>query len=281
MKSTLESLATCREASQTNLTLFLDGPRGETDRAEVAATRAIARSASGFADVRLIERADNIGLSASIISGVTQMLEDHEQVIVLEDDMVVSPDFLTYMNQGLDRYADDPRVVSIHGYVYPSDVPLPDFFFLRGADCWGWATWRRGWGEFRRDGQALLDELQEQDLTGIFDFGGAFPYTQMLRDQIAGRVDSWAIRWYASAFLAGKLTLYPGRSLVQNIGLDGSGTNSKSGRGLSTTAARISELPVIPVQETPANRRLVSDALRLQGAGRQSLWARLWTRVTK
>jgi hypothetical protein len=139
--------------------------------------------------------------------------------------MVTSPHFLSYMNEALDRFADDERVISAHGYVYPVQETLPEAFFLRGADCWGWGTWRRGWSLFNPDGQALLDELERRSLIKAFDFNGTYGYSRMLKSQIKGENDSWAIRWYASAFLANKLTLYPGRSLVQNIGNDDSGTH--------------------------------------------------------
>ena len=162
-------------------------------------------------------------MANSIIIGVTEVCQRHGRVIVLEDDLVTSRYFLRYMNEALDLYEDQPHVISIHGYVYPGREPLPETFLLKGADCWGWATWRRGWDLFRPNGAALLEELERTDLIHEFDFDGAFPYSQMLRDQIKGRNDSWAIRWYASAFLSNKLTLYPGRSLVHNIGNDSSG----------------------------------------------------------
>lgn len=119
-------------------------------------------------------------------------------------------------------------MISIHGYVYPTRQALPEAFFLKGADCWGWATWQRGWALFNHDGKFLLNELRRRRLTRLFDFNGTYPYTKMLEDQIEGRNDSWAIRWYASAFLAEKLTLYPGSSLIQNIGNDSSGTHCGS-----------------------------------------------------
>src|SRR5262249_35869456 len=156
-------------------------------------------------------RERNFGLAQSIVQGVSGTVAQHGRIIVLEDDMVTSPHFLTYMNQALDKYADEARVVSIHGYVYPVEQPLPETFFLPGADCWGWATWKRGWSCFNPDGQFLLNELKRQKLIRDFDFNGAFPYSEMLQAQIKGANDSWAVRWYASALLAGKLTLYPGR----------------------------------------------------------------------
>ena len=128
-----------------------------------------------------------------------------DKVIVLEDDLVTSPHFLQYMNDGLGIYERDDRVISIHGYSYPVHGKLPETFFLRGADCLGWATWKRGWDLFEDDGQRLLNELERRNLTRSFDFDGSYPYTQMLRDQIAGSNSSWAVRWYASAFLRDKL----------------------------------------------------------------------------
>ncbi len=272
---TIEALRACSGAARTALTVFSDGAKGPADSTLVGEVRTMLSRVEGFASVRVIERPANVGLARNVIAGVTQMLEETERVIVLEDDMVVSVDFLTYMNDALAMYADESRVASIHGYVYPTQERLPDYFFLRGADCWGWATWRRGWSLFNADGAALLDGLERNNATEDFDFGGAFGYTQMLRDQVAGRVDSWAVRWYASAFLAGAFTLYPGASLVDNIGLDGSGTNSLDGRGLATTARHMQPLTPIPVEESPATRAAVARALRQQQPERSSFWGRL------
>jgi hypothetical protein len=208
--------------------------------------------------VLVVERPANLGLAASVIAGVGEALADHERVIVLEDDIVVSPDFLRYMNEALDLYAPDERVASIHAFSYVVDVPLPETFFLRGADCWGWATWRRGWQLFDPDGAALLARLEASGESDLFDFGGGYAYTQMLRDQVHGRVDSWAIRWYASAFLAGRLTLYPGTSLVENIGQDGSGTHSVASDALVSTAGRIAfPLARVPVEDSAVARTAI------------------------
>ncbi|WOD40832.1 hypothetical protein [Nodosilinea sp. E11] len=227
LHQTLTTLAQNEGAETTTVTIYCDGPRHEQDHSNIEAVRAIAHGGNGFAQVQVVEREANCGLARSIIMGVTEQLRQHEQVIVVEDDLVTSPFFLRYMNQALEVYAECDRVISIHGYIYPIDTPLPETFFLRGADCWGWATWRRGWALFNPDGQALLTELERQQLLLAFDLEGAYPFSQMLRDQIAGRNNSWAIRWHASAFLADRLTLYPGRSLVHNIGHDDSGTHSQ------------------------------------------------------
>jgi hypothetical protein len=222
---TVSSLASNPIAYQTHLTVFCDAAKKPEHQSGVNAVRRFVATIQGFASVTVVEREHNFGLAASIIDGVTRIVTEFGRVIVLEDDLIVSPHFLTYMNHGLDRFANDERVVSVHGYVYPVKQALPEAFFLRGADCWGWATWRRGWALFNPDGQALLDELKRRNLIKAFDFNGTYGYSHMLKSQIKGTNDSWAIRWYASAFLADKLTLYPGRSLVHNIGNDGSGTH--------------------------------------------------------
>jgi len=222
---TIESLQANPQAAGSALHVYCDGPRNEQARAGTEAVRAYVDGLQGFASVRRIYRDRNLGLASSIISGVTDMLQQHDRVIVLEDDLVLSPHFLAYMNSALHCYQDDPQVASIHGYCYPVRRALPETFFLKGADCWGWATWARAWAHFSPDGQQLLEQLVQRKLTRDFDFDGTYPYTRMLRGQIAGRNDSWAIRWHASCFLRDGLTLYPGRSLVENIGNDNSGTH--------------------------------------------------------
>ncbi len=262
LRRTVESLQSCPEAAATDLHVFCDGAKGEADLDAVREVRAAVSAITGFASVSVVERPANMGLAGNVIAGVSEVLGRSERVIVLEDDMVVSPDFLAYMGQALDMYEADERVASIHAYVYDTRTPLPDDFFLRGADCWGWATWRRGWALFEPDGRLLLERLEVAGSLRDFDFDGAFPYSGMLRDQIAGRNDSWAVRWYASAFLAGALTLYPGRSLVANIGLDGSGTHAGDMPALVTTAGRMPPLTRIPIEESAQARAAIADALR-------------------
>ena len=222
---TVEALLKNPEASSSDLIVFSDAARTPDKEESVRRVREYVASIKGFRSLIVHHRPQNFGLAKSIIDGITQVLANHECVIVLEDDLETSPHFLRYMNEALDRFAEEESVISVHGYVYPTEQTLPEAFFLRGADCWGWATWRRGWAQFNPDGQFLLDELIRQNLLKAFDSNGVYSYSAMLKGQISGSNDSWAVRWYASAFLANKLTLYPGRSLVLNIGNDSSGTH--------------------------------------------------------
>lgn len=255
-RRTVEALLANFEVSETPLYIFSDAPRDGAANKAVMEVRSFLREITGFKSVSIIERENNYGLARSIIEGVTHVCEQHGRVIVLEDDLVTSPYFLKYMNEGLDKYQDEQRVISIHGYVCPVENSLPETFFLKGADCWGWATWKRGWDMFDPDGQRLLDELKRRKLTREFDFDGSYPYTRMLRNQTEGKNNSWAILWYASAFLNDKLTLYPGRSLVHNIGFDGSGAHCPPDEIFSS---EIGILPVmlgdIDIEESDAARQ--------------------------
>lgn len=208
-----------------DLIVYSDGAKTPADINLVQQTRTYIKSILGFKSVRLIERSTNYGLANNIIDGVTSVINKYGKVIVLEDDLIVSSCFLKYMNDALDLYENKEDVCCIHGYVYPVKKPLPETFFIKGADCWGWATWKRGWDLFCSDGKALLGEIEKRNLKKEFDFSNSYPYCRMLKHQIEGRNNSWAVRWYASAFLHNKLTLYPGRSLVNQIGMDGSGTH--------------------------------------------------------
>lgn len=224
-RRTVEALKKNALAQESDLIIFSDAPKSETQAEMVREVRLYIRQIDGFKSVAFVERDANLGLARSIIDGVATTVNKYGRIIVLEDDMVTSPYFLTYMNEALEKYAGEDRVACIHGYVFPVVQPLPEAFFLPGADCWGWATWRRGWACFNSDGQFLLEELKRRKLIHAFDFDSTYPFFKMLEGQIKGENDSWAVRWYASAFLAGKLTLYPGRSLVHNIGNDNSGTH--------------------------------------------------------
>jgi len=265
LRSALTALAANPEARRTALTIFCDGPRSEEEKHRVAQVRQVAHSsdvASMFAQVAVEERETNAGLSKSVIEGVSMLLDTHPSVIVVEDDLVVSPSFLGFMNAGLTEYQDAEEVVSIHGFTMKTEQTLPATFFIRGSDCWGWATWDRGWRVFDPDGRGLLQRLDASGEVDEFDFWGTFPYRQMLIDQIEGRVDSWAIRWYASAFLGRKLTLYPGQSLVRNIGQEGSGTHSTL---LDSHDVMEGDFPLplsrIDIQESQEARRAFARAM--------------------
>jgi len=272
LRRSVASLLANPEASRTDVSFFCDAARDAEHQAGVDAVRAYVESVAGFQSVRRVYRERNLGLAGSVVDGVTRVLGERGQVIVVEDDLELSPHFLRFMNDALHRYRHEPRVASVHGYVYPTHTTLPETFFLQGADCWGWATWSRAWRHFDADGTRLLAALRARRLTRDFDYDGTFPFTWMLDQQVKGQNDSWAVRWHASCYLDGLLTLYPGRSLVKNIGNDASGTHGASSDDfavkLSTTPVQLGDIPMQPSLEA-------REAIKHFFAARQSARARL------
>ena len=229
-RRTVEALSANRLAPQSRLIVFSDGPRNDRARVAVEEVRRYVDSIEGFASVETVKRERNQGLAASVISGVTRVVEEYGRVIVLEDDLITSPYFLDYMNEGLELYQDDKEVASVQAHMFPlkSAAALRCSFFLPFPGSWGWGVWSRSWCLFNPDAEYLLGEIRRRRLSRSFDLDRSYPYTRLLEQQVAGRVDSWAIRWYASLFLLGKKSLFPYRSFVVNIGFDGSGRHCGS-----------------------------------------------------
>lgn len=225
LQHTVEALAHNPLAQESELFVFSDGARTEDDREDVELVRSYIHTIEGFKTVHRIERDRNYGLAANIIDGVTDIVNRYGRVIVLEDDLVTAPGFLQFMNDALDTYADEPRVGHIQAYDFTQNPRLPETFLIKFTGSWGWATWQRAWQHFNPDGLYLLNELHRRHLTRRFDFNGKYGFTRMLRRQVEGKNNSWAIRWNASLFLQDILSLNVGRSLVQNEGFDGSGTH--------------------------------------------------------
>jgi hypothetical protein len=217
-------------ADKTVVYMFSDGARNAAAESGVRAVRKLVKNTVGFKSVTLVEREENWGLRRSIIDGVAQISRKHGRVIVLEDDIVTNPCFLRYMNDALEFYKDYQTVGSISGYLAPYvsrkiGLRPDDTFFHYRTNCWGWATWHDRWVKIDWEATNWQFYLQSAEMREIFTRGGG-DFTVMLRDSMEGRNQSWMARWYYNCFLHGMLTLYPGRSLVDNIGFDGSGTHS-------------------------------------------------------
>ncbi|MDD6744516.1 MAG: glycosyltransferase [Bacteroidales bacterium] len=275
----LESLLRNAEAARSRLIVYSDAAKTAADEPLVAEVRRLVHGIKGFAEVEIVLREKNWGLARNIIDGVTRATDTYGRVIVLEDDLVVAPYFLRFMNEALEVYKDEPKVGHIQACDFTQDPSLPDTFLILFTGSWGWGTWQRAWQHFCPDGQVLLDQLEARHLTRRFDFGGKYPFTRMLRRQIAGRNNSWAIRWNASLFLKGILSLNVGRSLVQNEGFDGSGTHCGGG-GLHSSLLYQQPLPVTritPVVENEAARR----AFARYYARTNSFWAKVRRRLLR
>lgn len=275
----IESLTRNALAANSTLYIYADGAKDTTQQSAVDEVRSYLRTISGFKTMNLIERKDNWGLARNIIDGVTTLVNRYRKVIVLEDDLVVAPYFLQFMNDALETYKDEPKVGHIQACDFTQDPSLPDTFLIKWTGSWGWATWERAWKHFNPDGKALLEELEQRKLTYTFDFNGKYGFTRMLRRQIEGKNNSWAIRWNASLFLQDILSLNVGRSLVQNEGFDGSGTNCGGG-GLYASNLHLAPLPVQKISPIKENKAARQAFVRYY-ARTNSFWAKAIRRIKR
>lgn len=222
----LEALSRCSMIKASTLIIYVDAAKhgaSAEDRARVRAVSEIVHKIDWCGKLIIREREVNFGFQNQIL-GVGEVLETHDRVIVLEDDLVVAPSFLEFMNCALNVYRDDDDVMHVSGYMLPLQDCLPDTFFYNAASCWGWATWRRAWLHFRDEPAAQLEAISKHPKRSDFDCP-PYWYLNQLRDNVSGAVRTWDGMWHASVFLRSGLCLHPGRSLVNNIGHDGSGEN--------------------------------------------------------
>lgn len=213
-------------AEDSRLYIFSDAAKTSADEGVVNEVRELITATTGFKSVKIIRRKTNMGLAASIIDGVTQLMNEYGKVIVFEDDLLSSPYTLQYFNEALQRYADEARVMHIGAYMYDlKTAGLPETFFYRAATSWGWATWARAWKNFEPDIDVLMSQFSKEKINA-FSIEGTMNFWKQMEQFKLGKNNSWAIRWYASVFLKGGLTLNPSKSLIQNIGHDGTGVHS-------------------------------------------------------
>lgn len=275
----IEALSKNPLAPESELFIYSDGAKDASLQEAVNEVRSYIRTIRGFKTVTITERDENWGLARNIIDGVTAQVSRFGRVIVLEDDLVVAPHFLQFMNDALETYKNEPKVGHIQACDFTQDPTLPDTFLIKWTGSWGWATWDRAWKHFNPNGKELLQELEERKLTYTFDFDGKYGYTRMLRRQIEGKNNSWAIRWNASLFLKGILSLNAGRSLVQNEGFDGSGTNCGGG-GLYASTLYPDKLPVHPIVPVEENKEARQAFVRYY-ARTNSFWAKAIRRIKR
>ena len=225
---TLEAIKALRNnelADESLLYIFSDAAKNGAEVENVEKVREYIKNIDGFKNITIIERKKNYGLSNSIISGVTKIVNEYGKIIVLEDDLLTSKYFLKYLNEALRIYKNDERVMHISSYMYPIKInTLSETFFSWFTSSWGWGTWKRAWKYFEKDGK-VFNERFTKELKYKFNIDDTYNCYKMFKLQQLEKVDSWAIRWYASVFFNQGLCLNPTKSLIDNIGFDGSGVN--------------------------------------------------------
>lgn len=253
-------------AARSLLYIYVDGPRADESAEGIGAieqVRRIVASDQWCGRVELRIREANVGLGKGLPSAISETLEMHDRIIVVEDDVIVSPGFLEYMNAALDLYADDERVMHVSAFTSPVEVP-PDYpettFFYNHTTCWGWGTWRRAWQHFTQNGARLMREIDASGRKRYINLDNAHEYYWALRYLDEGRSQDWNCYWHVAVALRGGHCLHPAKSLTDNIGFDGSGAQCSADMDYQSPEVA-DRLPIrrIPVEEDRHLRAMLTQ----------------------
>lgn len=240
-QETLHYLSQNILAEESTLIVYCDGAKQDAsgeNKQKIKQVRELVKAQNWPKEIQVIESEANRGLANSIVNGVREVTEKYGKAIVLEDDIITSKYFLKYMNDALNMYEDVEQVLSIGSCnFFAHEQNTPETFFIPIPDCWGWATWKDRWQLFEEDGSKLLAQLQNKKLIHSFNVEGAYDFEQMLKDQMQGLNNSWAIRWQALAYIQNKLALYPKFAQSHNIGFDADATHTTKAAEIFNTKA--------------------------------------------
>ena len=263
-RKALESLSKNKLADQSSLFIFIDGPKpaaSEADKAAIEEVKKVVQEKKWCGEVTVAASAINKGLVKANIDGITEIVGRFGKVIALEDDGLLSPGFLTYMNDALDFYEDNPKVMHVSAYARPDFAPVKveaSTYFFYHTITWGWGTWKRAWDKFNPDALALHKAVKVKGNIRKLNMDGTFEAYWGLKAAAQGKLRSWNVRWHSSVFLNDGLCLYPTKSLVSNIGHDGSGTNCEPDdrfRVSEDAMAAAVAVTAIPLENHEAVRR--------------------------
>lgn len=280
-KKTIEALQANMYAKYSQLYIYSDGSKNEAAEEKVRLVRDYLHTVTGFKTINVIERDCNWGLADNIIDGVTKIVNEYGKIIVLEDDIVTSKYFLKYMNDALEIYKDEPKVMEISGYMYPlgEDKDLPETWFVRRfADCWGWAAWARSWQYFERNPQKLIKEFSKEDIRA-FNFDGKYDFWQQVVANAEGKLYTWAVFWQATVYKNDGYMLAVSKSMTQNIGCDSSGEHCKRSSSFDVALAE-SAIKYYPVQikEKKEYRNILIEGI-VNSDGRKCLLHKILNRI--
>ncbi len=227
-KISLNALKNNELAKHTRIIIYSDAPKNyQEDKSKVSEVRDIIEQIEGFKEKKIIIRDKNFGLYRNFVEGITEVCDQYGKVIVVEDDNKTSKFFLNFINDGLNMYENEKSICTINGWFFSGKNNLNETFFVGSADTWGWGTWKRAWDNFNPDTEFLLNEIKRKKLIKKFNLNNAFDYYKMLEKRHNKLNESWTIIWKASTLLKNMLSLRTSKSLVENIGFDGSGTHNK------------------------------------------------------
>jgi hypothetical protein len=226
LKLTVNSLQRNDLASESELFIFSDAAKSVSDENQIKEVRSFIKGIDGFKNIFIYESGKNKGLANSIIDGVTRVINEYGKVIVLEDDLLTSVNFLQFMNQCLDHYKDNTQLYTIAGYSFTiKDYENNDVYFTKRSSSWGWATWKDRWNKIDWQVTDYDDFKNDRSKKRAFNRMGS-DLSSMLKKQMTGKADSWAVRWVYHQFKQDLSTVYPTRSKVRNIGFGKGATHT-------------------------------------------------------
>lgn len=261
LRRTLEALSKNDLASESVLYIYCDGPKPdatEEQRQKIIANREVAHAAAGFKEVNVVERDGNFGLKNNIVGAVTEIVNQYGRVVTLEDDVISSVGFLKYMNDALETYQDENQVMHVSAYMYPHKCKLPDtFFYLVPYPGGGWATWRRAWNCYNDNTQELYEYWK--DKWDVFDVFGGDYLSKQLKKNLDGSMNTWFVKWHAVMLQKGALSLFPGRSLTNNIGFDDMATHCYATNKFDVIPTDYVKVERLPVRVNKKASRVIYD----------------------
>lgn len=227
-------------SDKTKIFIFSDAAKDNTEKEKVKQVRNYIqnfKNNNSFQETNLILAEKNLGLQDSLINGITRIINEYGKVIVVEDDILTSKDFLTFMNSALMYYQDDNKVWSVSGYT-PRLRSLKrlqtDVYCSVRGNCWGWATWSNRWNRIDWEVSDYEKFIVNKNEIKRFNEGGK-DMTSLLKLQKNGSINSWAIRWNYQQYKEQMISIFPKFSKVQNIGFDGTGTNGGIANSFNTS----------------------------------------------
>ena len=242
-RQTVEALQKNELATESDLYIFADGPKEtatEEQKERIRQVREYIHQITGFKQMIIHESAQNTGCANSIIAGISSVLQERKKIIVVEDDIVTSRYFLKFINEALDFFEKDCRIFSVSGYTFPEKtMTIPknykhDIYLSYRHGAWGWGTWKDRWETVDWEVADFANFLNSRNLQNAFNRGGA-DMSGMLKAQMERKIDAWDIRFDYSLFKQNKFNVRPLKSLVNNVGLDNSGTHTGADEKLVIT----------------------------------------------
>lgn len=227
-KLTIEALKNNYLAKDSELFIFSDGAKNKQDIKDVIKVRAYIKTIIGFKKVAIIESEENKGLANSIINGVTKIIDKYSKVIVLEDDLQTTPNFLDFMNKALSYYYRDKNIYAVNGYsLFISSLCKQDsIYFHKRACSWGWGTWDDRWNKEIFDKTVIRNKISEdKKILKKFEKEFGADVSRMLIDNLKEKNNSWYIRWIFYNFIKQKSSVFSSFSKVENIGFISNATN--------------------------------------------------------